>query len=55
MKLGVDGVYDVGNKSSLFVGIDYQWADMRTVRLNNLSDPRDMSGPGLGAGFRVKL
>jgi hypothetical protein len=54
MKTGIDALYDIGGKSSLFIGMEYRWADMKTVgNTNGLFDKRDMGGIGLHAGFRV--
>lgn len=56
MKLGVDGLYSIGKSSSLFLGMEYRWADMQTAsNTGGLFDKRNMSGIGISAGFRVSL
>jgi hypothetical protein len=56
MKAGIDGLYDIGERSSLFLGLEYRWADTKTVsNTNGLFDKRNMGGIGLSAGFRVIL
>jgi hypothetical protein len=56
MKAAVDGLYDLGEQSSLFLGIEYRWADTKTAsNSKDLFDKRNMGGIGLSAGFRVIL
>ena len=55
IKAGVDALYDLGARSSLFAGIEYRWADTKTVSTSNLFDKRNMGGIGLCGGFRVIL
>lgn len=56
VKTGVDALYDLGERSSLSLGMEYRWADTKTVsNTNGLFDKRDMGGIGLCAGFRVIL
>ncbi len=56
VKLGIDGLYNVGEQTAIFAGLDYQWADTR-----NAADSagrfyrRDMSGIGIRMGFRFLL
>jgi hypothetical protein len=50
------GLNDIGERSSLFLGLEYRWADTKTVsNTNGLFDKRNMGGIGLSAGFRVIL
>lgn len=56
IKTGVDGLYNIGERSSLFLGLEYQWANTETKsNSENLFDKRDMSGLCLRFGFRVLL
>lgn len=56
IKASLDALYNLGERSSLFLGLEYQWADTKTTsNTNGLFDKRDMSGIGLRAGFRVAL
>jgi hypothetical protein len=54
MKAGVDAIYDIGENSALFLGMEYRWADTKTAT-SGLFDKRNMGGIGLSAGFRVIL
>jgi hypothetical protein len=52
----VDAGYNIGENSTLFLGLEYQWAEMKTSgNKNGLFNKRDMSGVGLRAGFRVSF
>ncbi|MBN1129207.1 MAG: hypothetical protein JXA71_09490 [Chitinispirillaceae bacterium] len=56
MKAGVDALYDIGEHSALFLGLEYRWANTKTVSNDaDLFDKRNMGGIGLCAGFRVIL
>jgi hypothetical protein len=56
VKFGIDGLYNMGERSALYIGMEYQWANMSTVsNSQGLFDKRDMSGLGLSAGFRVEM
>jgi hypothetical protein len=55
IKGSIDALYDLGERSSLFIGVEYQWADTRNASKGELFDKRDMSAIGLRAGFRVAL
>ena len=56
IKSGVDALYDIGPRSALSLGLEYRWADTKTVNnTSGLFDKRDMSGIGMSAGFRVIL
>jgi hypothetical protein len=56
IKSGIDALYDIGERSTLFLGMEYRWADTKTVsNTNGLFDKRNMGGIGLSAGFRVIL
>jgi hypothetical protein len=56
MKASVDGLYTIGERSALFLGLEYQWAGTTTTNnTEGLFDKRDMSGIGLRAGFRVQM
>ncbi|MBN1128838.1 MAG: hypothetical protein JXA71_07620 [Chitinispirillaceae bacterium] len=54
MKAGIDALYDLGENSSLFLGMEYRWAQTKTAT-TGLFDKRNMGGIGLCAGFRVIL
>jgi hypothetical protein len=54
MKAGVDAIYDIGENSALFLGMEYRWAETKTATIG-LFDKRNMGGIGLSAGFRVIL
>ena len=54
IKAIVDACYNIGESSTLFLGLEYQWADTKTnSNTNGLFNKRDMSGIGLRAVFRV--
>jgi hypothetical protein len=53
IKGSADALYDIGERSSVFLGLEYQWADMRNAAKGDFFDKRDMSGIGLRAGFRI--
>lgn len=53
IKGSIDALYNIGEHSSLFAGLVYQWADTRNAAKSDIFDKRDMSGIGLRAGFRV--
>lgn len=54
IKAIVDAGYNIGENSTLFLGLEYQWAGMKTSgNAKGLFSKRDMSGIGLRAGFRV--
>jgi hypothetical protein len=55
MKASLDGLYNLGERSALFLGLEYQWAGTTTTNTQGVFDKRDMSGIGLRAGFRVLL
>jgi hypothetical protein len=56
IKVGADGLYNIGERSALFLGFEYQWAGTETKsNSENLFDKRDMSGLCLRFGFRVIL
>lgn len=56
MKTGVDALYSIGESSSLFLGMEYRWADMQTAsNTHGLFDKRNMGGIGISAGFRVSM
>lgn len=54
-KLAADAVLNLGDQSSLFAGVSYQWANMEKLNpaQNDIITQRDMSGTGLRMGFRV--
>jgi hypothetical protein len=52
LKGAIDALYDLGEHSSVFLGVEYQWADMRNAAKNEYFDKRDMSGIGVRGGFR---
>ena len=56
IKAGIDGLYNIGERSALFLGLEYQWAGTSTTNnTDGLFDKRDMSGLGLRAGFRITM
>jgi hypothetical protein len=56
IKASLDGLYNLGERSSLFIGLEYQWAGTSTTNnTDGLFDKRDMGGIGLRAGFRVLM
>ncbi len=56
MKAIVDANYNLGESSTIFLGVEYQWAGTKTQsNTAGLFAKRDMSGIGLRAGFRVAL
>lgn len=55
VKTGADAYYNIGERSALFLGLEYQWANTKTTASGNLFDMRDMSGLCLHLGFRVLL
>lgn len=56
IKTGVDALYNMGARSSLFLGFEYRWAGTSTTsNTEGLFDKRNMGGIGIGAGFRVFL
>jgi hypothetical protein len=57
IKGSIDALYDLGERSSLFLGVEYQWANMRnwSKGAGEFFDKRDMSGIGLRGGFRVVM
>ncbi|MBD3239681.1 MAG: hypothetical protein GF331_03785 [Chitinivibrionales bacterium] len=56
MKLAADALVNLGENSALLVGIDYQWANVRSAKTyENKYHRRDMGGIGLRAGVRVVL
>jgi hypothetical protein len=56
IKASLDGLYNIGERSALFLGLEFQWAGTSTTNnTEGLFDKRDMSGIGLRAGFRVTI
>jgi hypothetical protein len=56
IKFGIDGLYDTGKHSAIYLGLEYQWANTSTSsNSQGLFDIRNMSGLGLSAGFRVEM
>jgi len=56
IKAGVDALYNLGENSSLFLGLEYRWAGTETTsNTNGEFDKRDMSGVGIRAGVRVLM
>ncbi len=55
VKAGADGLYNMGERSALFLGIEYQWAGMQTTQTASGFDKLDMSGIEIRAGIRVLL
>jgi hypothetical protein len=54
MKAIVDASYDIGERSTVFLGLEYQWAEVKTSgNANGFFNKRDMGGIGIRAGFRV--
>jgi len=56
IKIGADGLYNLGEQTAIFVGLDYQWADTRNAaNASGYFYRRDMSGIGIRMGFRFLL
>jgi hypothetical protein len=56
VKIGVDGCYNLGDHASVFLGMEYRWANTRTSEDDNGYFSRiDMSGLGIHAGARFLL
>ena len=56
IKAGAEALYDLGERSSLFLGMEYRWADTKTnSNASDWFDKRNMGGIGLFAGFRLIL
>jgi hypothetical protein len=56
VKLGIDGLYNLGEQAAIFLGLEYQWADTKTTKDGQgFFSRRDMSGTGLSVGFRFLL
>jgi hypothetical protein len=56
VKLGVDGLYNLGEQTAIFAGLEYQWAKTRTnANSAGLFSRRDMSGIGIRMGFRFLM
>jgi hypothetical protein len=56
VKLGLDGLYNLGEQAAVFLGLEYQWADTKTTKdSKGYLSHRDMSGTGLHIGFRFLL
>jgi hypothetical protein len=56
VKLGIDGLYNLGEQAAVFLGLEYQWADTKTTKYSGgIFYRRDMSGTGLTIGFRFLL
>jgi hypothetical protein len=50
----IDALYNLGEQSSVFLGVEYQWAETQTSSdAGDRFRKRDMSGIGLRGGFRV--
>jgi hypothetical protein len=56
VKIGADGLYNLGEQTAIFAGLEYQWADTKTNADNKgLFARRNMSGIGIRMGFRFLL
>jgi len=56
VKLGADGLYNLGEQAAVFLGLEYQWADTKSTENNEgFFWRRDMSGAGIHIGFRFLL
>ena len=53
IKVGADALYNIGENSAVFLGLEYQWADTRTNDTDKGFNRFDMSGVGIKAGFRI--
>jgi hypothetical protein len=55
IKAGIDGLYDVGEQVAIFAGLDYQWAETKSMKdkVSGLFSHRDMGGAGLHIGCRL--
>jgi hypothetical protein len=53
VKIGADGLYNLGEQSAIYFGLDYQWAELKqNTDIANHFYYRDMGGLGLHIGFR---
>lgn len=56
VKIGMDGLYDMGKNSAVYLGLEYQWANTSTASTSNfIFDQKNMSGLSLSIGFRVQM
>jgi hypothetical protein len=56
VKFGIDGLYNFGEQSAAFLGLEYQWAETKkSAGQPNIYYRIDMSGMGLHLGFRFLL
>jgi hypothetical protein len=56
VKIGADGLYNLGEQTAIFAGLEYQWANTQTnANSKGLFARRDMSGIGIRMGFRFLL
>ena len=56
VKLGIDGLYNLGEQTAIFAGLEYQWANTTTNKnAAGFFSQIDMSGIGIRMGFRFLL
>lgn len=56
VKIGIDGLYNLGEQTAIFAGIEYQWANTTTNQnAEGFFSQLDMSGIGIRMGFRFLL
>jgi hypothetical protein len=56
VKIGADGLYNLGEQVAVFLGLEYQWANTKTTAdSGGIFYRRDMSGIGIRMGFRFLL
>jgi hypothetical protein len=56
VKISADGCYNLGDQASVFLGLEYRWANTRTSEDDNgYFSRRDMSGVGIHAGVSFLL
>ena len=56
VKIGIDGLYNLGEQTAIFAGLEYQWANTTTSQnAEGFFSQLDMSGVGIRMGFRFLL
>jgi hypothetical protein len=56
VKIGIDGLYNLGEQTAIFAGLEYQWANTSTNQnAEGFFSQLDMSGVGIRMGFRFLL
>jgi hypothetical protein len=56
VKIGIDGLYNLGEQTAIFAGLEYQWANTTTNQnADGFFSQMNMSGIGIRMGFRFLL